>query len=362
MSAKQRVKLAALWSMRAIGLFALARWLTRRQFAIIGWHGVSILDEHRDQPNYFLAPETLRQRLVFLNKHFRIVSLETLVEQHAQGTIQPRQVALTFDDAMYDFRESAMPILKEFSAPATVYVVSSTLDAPTRADMLMLRHTILSSRLSHSPEGLPELPVPMPLSTEDERFDCLRELRQAIFKLPQEGPERPEYVDRMMAAFEVDLSEKVRRRVWDYMTNDEVQATAVDGYSMQPHSHLHRFCPEILDELAEDTRICKERLEKTTGQPAVDYCYPAGRWNRAAAKIIAEEGMRSGVTCGAGLNSPRTPIHSLKRFVTGDDFSQLEFEFAVSGLQSLIHYFTKPALRNEPPEVGGSSADAPRDS
>lgn len=351
MSAKQRLKLVILWTLRTLGLFALARWWTRHNAIIIGWHGVSLMGEEAAMPRYFISPQTLRRRLAHLKRYFQIVPLESFVEQHDAGRFQPRQVALTFDDAMYDWRKAAQPVLKEFDAPATVYVISSMLDAPSRADMLMLQYVLLKSPLAESPAGLPELPQRMPLRTEDERFACLAVLRKHCQQLSLEGASLSAYVDATAAAFEVEMSDQVQARVWDYMTADEVRQCAAAGYSMQPHSHLHRHTTEILDTLADDTRLCREKIEKVTGQPAVDYCYPTGMWNHEAARILTASGMRSGVTCEVGHNGAATSAMALRRYIDGESFTQLEFEFVVSGLKWLFDSLRRPSQRFETSEV-----------
>lgn len=351
MSGKQRLKLAILWTMRAVGLFALARRMTRHGAVIIGWHGVSLVGEHAALPQYFVSPETLRRRIAHLHQHFNIVPLGDLVEQHAAGQFQPRQVALTFDDAMWDFAEAAVPVLQEFDAPATTYVVSSTLDEPSRANMLVLQYVLLTTPLTESPAGLPELSAPMPLTTEEERRACLRELRKHRLEIPQDEPSYRDFVQRMAEAFQVDVAAQHARRVWDYTTADEVRQLAEAGYATQPHSHRHRHTTEILDSLADDTQTCKRRIEDVTGQPAVDYCYPSGMWNHKAARIVGEAGMRSAVTCVVGHNDPQTPLLALRRYIDGESFAQLEFEFVVSGLKWLIDGWRDSATKFETPEV-----------
>ena len=350
MSGKQRLKLSILWTMRALGLFALARWITRHNCVIIGWHGVSLMGEHVDLPEYFTSPETLRRRLRHLHKHFKIVPLSDVIEQHAAGRFQPRQVALTFDDAMYNLLKAGVPVLRELDAPATTYVISSTLDQPSRANMLMLQYALLTSPLTESPEGLPELDERMPLTTQAERYACLHRLRERRFDIPQDEASYATFVSRLAEAFKVDFGEYNAQRAWDYMTADEIREFAAAGYFIQPHSHRHRNVTEILDTLAEDTRLCKERTEQVTGSPAVDYCYPSGDWSREAARILKESGIRSAVTCAVGHNHPRTPAFSLRRYMDGESFTQLEFEFVVSGLKWLVDSLRSPATRYETPE------------
>ena len=62
---KRSVKKALIGVSRVTGLTALSRILTRRGFNIIGFHGVSLLDEHRRFPTLFISAESFERRPAF---------------------------------------------------------------------------------------------------------------------------------------------------------------------------------------------------------------------------------------------------------------------------------------------------------
>ncbi|MBP2252065.1 polysaccharide deacetylase family protein [Halarchaeum nitratireducens] len=64
-------------------------------------------------------PEALRAQLAWLDARYEFVDLPAVLDA---GTT-PR-VALTFDDGYRDFRTHALPVLREFDAPATVFVIA----------------------------------------------------------------------------------------------------------------------------------------------------------------------------------------------------------------------------------------------
>ena len=76
MSVSHIVKRAILHGARLSGAVALGRVLTRRGFNIIGFHGVSLEDEHERFPTLFISPESFERRVRFLVKHYRVVSLQ----------------------------------------------------------------------------------------------------------------------------------------------------------------------------------------------------------------------------------------------------------------------------------------------
>ena len=77
-----------------MGLFQMARWITRRGFVVIGWHGVSMDDEHERIPAYFVSPTTLRRRLEHLQKLGRLEALDLTVTFITEAGARRLQEAL----------------------------------------------------------------------------------------------------------------------------------------------------------------------------------------------------------------------------------------------------------------------------
>lgn len=327
----RRVKHLLLWIAKHLGLFWISRLLTRRAFVIIGWHGVSLADEHLRMPQYFISSDTFRKRLDYLTRHFTIVSLDEAIRQHATGEIRPNQVVLTFDDGLYNFLARAAPVLKAFDVPATVYAISSTIHEPAVShDMLMRDVLLLSSRGEDSNGAADRGTQSATLGGNGEAAIAIT--RKALRALPRE-----EWVQRLMDEYEVDLDTLLQERVWQYLTAEELRTLSDEGFDIQAHSHLHRTLPEIPNAVYEDTRLCKELLEEALEKPVRDYCYPCGSWVRAAWGPLAAAGMRSAVTCQLGPNFAQTPPLALRRYIDSEGISQLEFESLVSGFRWLIH-------------------------
>ncbi|MFD1646080.1 polysaccharide deacetylase family protein [Haloarchaeobius litoreus] len=67
-----------------------------------------------------VSVERFRADLRYLTDRYEVVDLDTLVET----TADEKRVAITFDDAFENVHEHALPVLREFSVPATVYAVA----------------------------------------------------------------------------------------------------------------------------------------------------------------------------------------------------------------------------------------------
>ena len=108
-----------------LGLLALLacprRWPRPRTGRILTYHAVD-----RDRSLVSTDPRLFRWQMERLRAWgYRGISLgEYLRWRQDRGRADPRQVALTFDDAMTSFHEEALPVLREAGFSATLFVIS----------------------------------------------------------------------------------------------------------------------------------------------------------------------------------------------------------------------------------------------
>lgn len=335
---------------KSLGLFRLARYITRNGYTIIGWHGVSMSDEHVRHAAYFIRPETLRRRLTYLKKHFEIVPLAEAIARHTRNDIRPRQVVLTFDDGMYDFYSHAAPVLREYRVPATLYVLSGTVESGTPAYTMIIKDLVLRSPRFDSSQGIMGFTGPPTLRGPDaDRW--VQILRSKFHELPYETARHDAYVHALAQELEVELEPILQSRQWHYITPYEMRALHREGFDMQVHTHTHRTVVEFPDTVRDEAQRCRDFLEAELQTPARHFCYPSGLWSRSAWPQLQEAGMLSSVTTNLGPNYRQTPLLALRRCLDGESKSQLEFEFAVSGLRWLIHVIFHPKRLFAPSEV-----------
>jgi peptidoglycan/xylan/chitin deacetylase (PgdA/CDA1 family) len=353
-------KLALLWLFKLSGLLRLARRIAyRRGFLIIGWHGVSIADEHTRFPSLFLSPEALRGRLRFLKRNFEIVTLEEALRQHAAGSIAGNMAVLTFDDGYFNFMQSAAPVLEEFQAPATVYIVTQHMQDGRPLYHHLIEDLVLASPHENMTGSVPPVPGRMPLRTKSERAAVIDAARAAVRACDDDTSRIERFLRDLAGALDVDLDARLKGRVWDCMTPAEVREMSTRGYSMQLHTHSHRNVLADSDTVLREVDTNRVALEAVTEQSADDFCYPTGLWNRSAWEPLRALGVRSAVTTLQGPNLVGTPALALRRVMDGEHASQIEFEFAVSGLAWLWHVLRHPERRAAPSEKVRTYRESP---
>jgi len=111
--------------------FSGAHYLLRPIFAGVGaifmLHHVRPSQQGEFQPNYHLEvePEFLRAMLAHLRSlDVDIVTMDEVHQRLSERDFERRFACFTLDDGYRDNRDYALPVMREFDAPLTVYVAS----------------------------------------------------------------------------------------------------------------------------------------------------------------------------------------------------------------------------------------------
>jgi len=84
-----------------------------------------LVDQSFAETKLSVSPSSFARQMEFLNKHkYNVVSIEELIGLLKQNkSIQPKTVAITFDDGYENNYTSAFPLLKKYKLPATIFMV-----------------------------------------------------------------------------------------------------------------------------------------------------------------------------------------------------------------------------------------------
>lgn len=108
-------------TLRALGN-ALGTTIGRNRVCVINYHRVL------PSPEPLLASEpdvhTFRWHMELLARCFHVMPLQDALRAVALGKVPQRTVCITFDDGYRSIHELALPVLREFGLPATVFVTS----------------------------------------------------------------------------------------------------------------------------------------------------------------------------------------------------------------------------------------------
>lgn len=294
---------AGLGALYFSGAHHLLRPLLSGVGAIFMLHHVRPAREIAFQPNRHLevTPEFLRATLCHLRaREIDIVSMDELHERLVQGRFDRRFAAFTLDDGYRDNLDHALPVLREFDAPATVYVASDFAAGTGRLWWTALEAVIARTEQIQVQVGNAALQLDATTpATKQAAFDRLHDWLRA---LPGEHDLRRE-IEALCTRYGVDMAALCRSLCLSW---DEVKAFADDPLvTIGAHSISHCNLAKQSEEIAtREMAASRARIEQALERPVQHFAYPYGDREAAGERefvLAASAGFKTAVTTRPGM-------------------------------------------------------------
>ena len=318
----------------------LLRRATRQKFAILCYHrigtgGIPLFSE--------LPTEVFEAQMRFLRLCYRIVSLDEICAELERPTRNGHAVAVTFDDGYRDLYSHALPILKRYQIPATVFlpVVSIETGQVPWYDRIFLALKVFSK--NHLELTL-DRPRTFQLHSHQARLHAAAEIIQYLRTLPD--LDRKAHCERLEEQVKLP-SEELKDRM---LTWDQVRVMGRAGITFGSHTMTHPVVSRLTEEQLE-TELCesKQLLEERIATPTRHFAFPFGKpadCGEAALPVLIRCAYRSAATTVEGTNAPGDSLYALRRTQVVNERSVPMFAFKLNQL-----FFSV--------EVGDSLAAAP---
>jgi peptidoglycan/xylan/chitin deacetylase (PgdA/CDA1 family) len=320
-----------------LGLFPLARLLTRKQLRIVCYHGTAIANEAAFRPDMFIAAATFERRLQYIvRKGFVVLSLEDAVTRLRAGGLPPNALVITIDDGFYGTYKEAIQLLKKYRLPATLYVTTYYSQHQNPVFRLEVQYIFWATKeksLDLDGLGIEEFRGEAAVSDRRDDATMWRIIDYGETRLDEPG--RRVLTARLASLLRVDLEELEKNRYLGLMNEEEIREASKAGIDIQLHTHRHRF---PIDETSAKREIVDNRavLELAVGKRLRHLCYPSGIWSERHWAWLEELDIQTATTCDVGLNDPRTHPLALKRVFDSSEVSSTEFEGELSGYLEIL--------------------------
>lgn len=339
-SVLKRLKRGTLSAARKAGVLGFTRetaWRQRR-LLILGYHGVSAADEHLWDGELYIPPSLLRDRFTLLRDGgYRVLPLGEALDRLYSGTLPPRAVALTFDDGAADFSSVALPLLREFEFPATVYLTSYYCRYQRPVFNTTLRYLLWKGRdRSIVLDGLAAGPGSIALATAEDRGVAFQRIFRHAIDRELSGPAKDEVLAEVASRVGVDYADLLARRLLHVMSPEEVSALPHDIIDVQLHTHRHRVPLDsalFAREIEENRRFI---ADLTNAPDATHFCYPSGVTHAEFPGWLTRLGVVSATTCFPGIASAASDRLLLPRLIDTIGTAQLEFESWLTGASAFL--------------------------
>lgn len=334
---KDVVKQTLLGFAKAAGAFALARRALPRHLRILAYHGLWTTPGFQFGDRLFIGPDQFERRMRWL-KHsgYPVLDLDEAIDAFGAGRLPDNSVVITIDDGWKSTYTHMLPILEQFRLPATVYITTWYADKQLPVLNVALNYVLQRSAVPGFVWSSPfDRAVEVRLGDREARQLGLRTLDHMLQQLPN-------VADRVREFREICRLADVPTEPWwsegqfHLMNRDEIRLAHRRGLSVQLHTHRHRNVDYDISSLASELVDNRGVLAQACGSDHfTHFCYPNGRYDPAASKVLAAAGIRSAVLTDHGLNPPGTDPYALRRFLDGRSVTDAEFEAYMSGALDL---------------------------
>jgi hypothetical protein len=297
-----------------------------------------------------LEQSQFEMQMRYLRKNFRIISLGRLCEELQNPSGKSQAVAITFDDGYSDLYTYALPILRKFEIPATVYLTANCIRTGEVAwyDRIFLALQVVPGAVLRLPmAGSGEFP----LGSARQRIETATKIVSILRRTA--GPQK----ERICASLEEQIvlpAGKLSGRMLSWTQIHEMRSAGIAfGSHTLSHPALSQLTPaEVETELRESKQILEDKL----GEPVLDLAYPFGRpedYGNIAPAVAAQCGYRSAVTTTWGLNTPGADMHTLRRVQFGEHSSEATFGFYLH--LEFLRSGDSPPSKSDTPSMRNSS-------
>lgn len=257
----------------------LARLLPVRAAAVLMYHGVCDQASLPPDINFHLPRREFEQQMRALKSRYRIVSIEEIVRDLAEGRSIEKSVVITFDDGYRNNAQYAAPVLQELGLPYIVYAATSYVGTAKWTPLNELYWLWSEGKLS-----------------SDQMKEARKQIRTQPFGTPVPVLRDAERPSSLSSAAEESFT---------MLSWEELIQMASNGAEFGSHTHTHCNMAVESDETQKrELLTSKSFLEDHLGNPVKSFAYPFGRkaqMSEAARSNIIAAGYTSAISAEYGL-------------------------------------------------------------
>lgn len=258
-----------------------------------------------------VVADVFTEQMRFFSRHFAILPLLEAARLLKQGRLPSRACCITFDDGYADNLTVALPILKTYDLPATVFVATGYLDGGRMFNDAVIDAVALSKQ--------PLLDL-RELDLGQYRLDTLIDRQMAITSILRQFRYRPPETRENDLPRLLDIANCGTLPANIMLSRDQVRELAHQGVEIGGHTVAHPILTSIPDGHAQAEIVSgKQELEAITGNPIRVFAYPNGKPQRDyAAPHVAmakSAGFELAVTTASGVATPASDMYQLPRFM-----------------------------------------------
>ncbi|MFC5477627.1 polysaccharide deacetylase family protein [Massilia suwonensis] len=272
----------------------IGRFGGQRSLAVVNYHRVLA------QPDPLLDTEpdvaAFHWQMALLAECFNVMPLHEALRALDEGRLPPRTVCITFDDGYRSVHDLALPILRKFRLPATVFVTSGFLGADAG--------NMWNDRIIHAVQSLPADTLDLSdiglgsfalTSLEARKQSALRLIEAGKYLPPAQREHLVARLDRMSGMHHDALM----------LTPEMLVALDRNDVEIGAHTISHPILTSLDDDSARVEIVSgKRQLEALVGKPVRLFAYPNGKvgqdYDARHVEMVRQAGFFAAFTTAVG--------------------------------------------------------------
>jgi peptidoglycan/xylan/chitin deacetylase (PgdA/CDA1 family) len=343
MTTRTMLTAAALLGISAFGVNSLLCYLRSRGLSVLMFHGLTNR-RHSGVENglgLHMQVSLFESLCARLASTHTVIPLEEAVALVRAGKPLPRRATvITFDDGYASNYHLALPILRRYNLPATVFIATDFVDNGAYLWPDRIEYALHRTQQPQIDITLGDAELSLPLHDEQSRLFALKALCSALKLIPQdELLAQTSRVEQMLGCALAD--DPHPPDIYQPLTWDEAKALADSGLvTLGAHTHRHVILGRCkIDTARAEIALSRQIIEQRTGVKVKTFAYPngkAGDHTPETRRILEEMGFVCGLTTEEGFNpTGRSTDHlTLRRF--GQPPSPWHLEAITSGLFAIV--------------------------
>jgi peptidoglycan/xylan/chitin deacetylase (PgdA/CDA1 family) len=319
------MKQAILKLMLRTGVFTPFRWAHRAQALILCYHRFSQQEDSRKTPAQLLA-----ENVHYLRKHYTLISLSELAARLKAGKSLRGLAAITIDDGYWDAYEIAFPILRQYQAPATLFVMTDFLSRKAWLWTDKLRYIALETSASELLTTFQGRTRSASLNGTSSRFAASDQVNEKLKMLPDAVKDRE--INRIAQQHAVALP-PLPPPEYRAITWEQAREMDANGVAIESHTVTHPILTQVDSQrLRFELSESRRQLAAELGRDVRLFCYPDGAYDARVRAAAAAAGYTCAVTTRHGLTRAESDLLTLRRVHGEADHAH--FVQATSGFEA----------------------------
>ncbi|MEO5953111.1 MAG: polysaccharide deacetylase family protein [Chloroflexia bacterium] len=279
-------------------------------------------------------PDDFDANMRWLTKRYNVISGWQLVDAlQEKKPLPPRAMMITFDDGYSCFLSTAVPILRKYKLPATLFVPTDYTSNPTRPFWWDTVYNAL--RITKRTRITIPSVATLSLNNQQEREAAYEALVGVIERTDADKVDQ--LVETIAETCDYKPSNEKQRLDWQ-----EVKALSEAGdITIGSHTRSHPILSRTTaQQMQEEIKGSWDDLSANLSRPLPLFAYPNGQAyaiNEANQQTVKQAGLPGAFTMMAGHNTPgQTNPYMMHRIGATAGLSLLRFKLRVSPLGQLL--------------------------